>query len=204
MTTPGRGRPEDRARDDIDSLLTAAGWLIQNRDAINIDAGRGIAIREFLLAPGHGFADYLLYIDGYAAGVIEAKKAGVPLIGVEIQSAKYSEGLPDNLPALRRPLPFLYESTGVETRFTNLLDPDARSRLVFGFHRPETLAAWLEADLKSPGSSLRGRLRLMPAVPRAGLWDHQHRVIVNLERSLARNEPRALIDMTMGSGQTLT
>ena len=30
---------------------------------------------------------------------------------------------------------------------------------LFGFHRPETLAGWLEADLKSPGSSLRGRLR---------------------------------------------
>ena len=59
--------------------------MIQNRDSVNIEAGRGIAIREFPLAPGHGFADYLLYIDGYAAGVVEAKKAGVPLIGVEIQ-----------------------------------------------------------------------------------------------------------------------
>jgi type I restriction enzyme, R subunit len=152
MNAPTGGRPEDRARANIDRLLTEAGWLIQNRDTVNIEAGRGIAIREFPLAPGHGFADYLLYVDGYAAGVVEAKKAGVPLIGVEIQTAKYSVGLPRNLPAPRRPLPFCYESTGVETRFTNLLEPDARSRPVFGFHRPETLAAWLEADLKSPGS----------------------------------------------------
>ena len=152
MNAPTGGRPEDRARANIDRLLTDAGWLIQNRDTVNIEAGRGIAIREFPLAPGHGFADYLLYVDGYAAGVVEAKKAGAPLIGVEIQTAKYSVGLPRNLPAPRRPLPFCYESTGVETRFTNLLEPDARSRPIFGFHRPETLAAWLEADLKSPGS----------------------------------------------------
>src|SRR5579864_2791402 len=106
MTIPATGKPEDRARANIDRLLTAAGWLIQNRDSINIEAARGVAIREFPLAPGHGFADYLLYIDGYAAGVIEAKKAGVPLVEVEIQSGKYSQGLPENLPAPRRPLPF--------------------------------------------------------------------------------------------------
>jgi type I restriction enzyme, R subunit len=204
MAIPDGGRPEDRARANIDSLLTAAGWLIQNRDSINIEAGRGIAIREFQLAPGHGFADYLLYIDGYAAGVIEAKKAGVPLIEVESQAGKYSQGLPQNLPAPRRPLPFCYQSTGIETRFTNLLEPDARSRSVFGFHRPETLSGWLEADLKSPGCSLRGRLRIMPPLPREGLWGHQYRVIANLEQSLAHNDPRALIHMTMGSGKTFT
>jgi hypothetical protein len=204
MSAPPVARPEDRARTNIDHLLTAAGWLIQNRNSINIEAGRGIAIREFVLTRGHGFADYLLYIDGYAAGVVEAKKAGLPLIGVEIETAKYREGLPDNLPAPRRPLPFCYQSTGIETRFTNLLDPDARSRPVFGFHRPETLIGWLESDLKSAGSGVRNRLRVMPPVPRDGLWDHQHRVIVNLEQSLARNDPRALIHMTMGSGKTRT
>src|ERR1700683_2519044 len=112
MNVSTGGRPEDRARANIDRLLMAAGWLIQNRDSIDIEAGRGIAIREFPLATGYGFADYLLYVDGYAAGVVEAKKTGVPLIGVEIQTAKYSVGLPQNLPALRRPLPFCYESTG--------------------------------------------------------------------------------------------
>ena len=88
------GRPEDRARADIDRLLTAAGWLIQNRDGINIEAGRGIAIREFQLAPGYGFADYLLYADGKVLGVIEAKPEGHNLTGVETQSGKYLDGLP--------------------------------------------------------------------------------------------------------------
>jgi type I restriction enzyme R subunit len=97
----------------------------------------------FSLKPGHGFADYLLYVEGKAAGVIEAKKVGSTLCGVEIQSAKYTNGLPNSLPAWYRPLPFGYESTGVETRFSNSLDPEYRSRSVFSFHQPDTLAKWL-------------------------------------------------------------
>ncbi len=99
MNTPSQGRPEDRARANIDRLLVGAGWSIQNRDSVNIDAARGIAIREFLLAPKYGFADYLLYVDGYAAGVVEAKKEGVPLTEVELQTDRYSAGLPPTLPA---------------------------------------------------------------------------------------------------------
>ena len=136
--------PEDLARQNIDQLLSAAGWIIQNRDAANITAGRGVAIREFPMKKGHGEADYLLFVDGTAVGVIEAKREGETLTGVEIQTQKYSEGVPDHLPCPRRPLPFLYQSTGVETRFTSLLDPDARSRPVFAFHRPDTLAQWLQ------------------------------------------------------------
>ena len=82
-----------------------------------------MAIREFALGHGFGEADYLLFVDGQAAGLIEAKKEGSTLIGVEIQTQKYSEGIPEDLPAPRRPLPFLYQSTGIETRFTNLLEP---------------------------------------------------------------------------------
>src|SRR5271166_3072144 len=123
--------PEDRARQNIDQLLTAAGWIIQNRDEANITAGRGVAVREFTMKRGHGEADYLLFVDGAAAGVVEAKREGETLTGVELQTTKYSEGVPDGVPTPRRPLPFLYQSTGVETRFTNLLEPDARSRQVF-------------------------------------------------------------------------
>jgi len=92
MTNPATGKPEDRARANIDRQLTAAGWLIQNRNSIDIEDGRGVAIREFQLAPGHGFADYLLYIDGYAAGVIEAKKAGVPLSESKSNPANTARG----------------------------------------------------------------------------------------------------------------
>ena len=76
--------PEDLARQNIDQLLTAAGWIVQDRGAANITAGRGVAIREFPMKKGHGEADYLLFVDGAAAGVIEAKRKGETLTGVEI------------------------------------------------------------------------------------------------------------------------
>ncbi len=137
-------KPEERARAEIDRLLAAAGWSVQSMSEANIHAARGVAIREFPLKSGHGFADYLLYIDGRAAGVIEAKKEGVTLTGVEPQSARYAQGLPEDLPAWRRPLPFSYQSTGVETHFTNGLDPEPRARPTFAFHRPDALREWLD------------------------------------------------------------
>ena len=199
--------PEEEARKQIDKMLARSGWKVQDVSATNLHAGPGVAIREFPLKSGHGIADYLHYVDGKAVGVVEAKPEGSTLTGVEVQTGKYSTGLPDGLPAPVRPLPFLYQSTGVETRFTNLLDPEARSRLVYSFHRPETFREWLTAG-RLPGSdrpsSLRGRIRHMPPLVTAGLWPAQARAVENLEKSLAQNHPRSLIQMATGSGKTFT
>ncbi len=204
-------RPEDHARENIDRQLAAAGWIVQDPNAVDLQAGRGIAVREFPLARGHGKADYLLYVDRKAAGAVEAKKEGTTLSAVEIQADKYSQGLPANLPAALRPLPFLYQSTGVETRFTSLLDPEPRSRDVFCFHRPEVFAEWLAAEpLWLPGkpgrdgkpASLRLRLRNLRQVDSRGLWPAQLTAVRNLEKSLAEDRPRALIQMATGSGKT--
>jgi type I restriction enzyme R subunit len=146
--------PEDIAREQIDRMLTSAGWAVQDAKAVNLYAEQGVAIRKFELKPGFGTADYLLYVDGQAAGVIEVKKAGSTLTGVEIQSAKYSKGLPDSLPAWTRTLSFCYQSTGIETRFTNGFDPEPCSRQVFFFHKPETFADWLSDDTLSRHSGL--------------------------------------------------
>src|SRR3972149_329860 len=105
-------KPEEEARESIDAALDKAGWVVQDRTAANIMAGRGAAIREYPLKPGHGNADYLLYIDGEAVGVIEAKPVGTTLTGVERQSEKYGAGIPDGIPAPSRPRPFFYESPG--------------------------------------------------------------------------------------------
>jgi len=190
-------RPEERARHTIDALLQATGWHIQDPDAVNLRVARGVAVREFPLTTG--FADYLLFVDRKAIGAVEAKAVGIPLSGVEAQSAKYSAGLPDVPPAWRTPLPFLYESTGVETFFTNGLDPEPRSRRVFAFHRPETLAQWI-----SEPATLRTRLRHLPPLNTNGLWSAQIEAITNLEQSLAADRPRALIQMATGSGKTFT
>ena len=185
-------------------MLEEAGWVSQDRDEIDLYAARGVAVREFLLV-GNNEADYLLFVDRQAVGALEAKKQGETLTGVEPQSAKYAAGLPDRVAAPVRPLPFLYESTGVETRFTNGLDPDARSREVFAVHRPETLAGWLADALANPAApTLRARLRQMPDVDAAALWPAQERAVDELERSLAVDRPRSLIQMATGSGKTYT
>jgi type I restriction enzyme R subunit len=91
MTPPGSAAaPEAQARLAIDARLVAAGWVIQDRDTANLGAGRGVAIREFKLAPPHGFADYLLFVDGQACGVLEAKAWGHTLSGVEPQADRYA------------------------------------------------------------------------------------------------------------------
>ena len=132
-------KPEQRARAEIDGMLEPPAGPCSPCARPNIHASRGVALREFPLKTGHGFADYLLYIDGRAAGVLEAKKEGSTLSGVETQSAKYSQGLPANCPPGDVRCPFAYQSTGIETCFTNGLDPEPRRRPTFAFHRPDSL-----------------------------------------------------------------
>jgi type I restriction enzyme R subunit len=218
--------PEELARENIDKQLTACGWIIQSRAEMNLYAGRGVAVREFPLETGE--ADYLLFVDRKAVGVVEAKHEGTTLSGVADQAAKYSVGLPANIPHVTLPLPFLYESTGVETFFRDERDPQPRSRRVFTFHRPEELADLLvetpprflvgttptdgSAARPSPsgenrwrGSTLRGRLKEMPTqfpLITTGLWGAQIEAINHLEQSLAENRPRSLIQMATGSGKT--
>jgi type I restriction enzyme, R subunit len=104
-----------------------------------------VAIREALLKD-RDEVDYLLFVDGKAIGTVEAKPEGFTLTGVEEQSGKYGKNLLDVYGKWRDPLPFAYESTGVETQFTNQLDPSPKSRNVFAFHKPETLLEYLEPE----------------------------------------------------------
>ena len=193
--------PEERARQQIDALLTQCRWGIQDYRKLDLSAARGIAIREVRLTQGR--CDYLLLIDRKPVGIIEAKKAGVTLSSVADQSGRYAENLPDFLRGnLSGKLPFLYESTGIETFFRDERDPHPRSRRVFAFHRPETLAKWLEEP-----DTLRHRLAQMPfAHPYNGENVRVCRVeaITNLEQSFAEAQPRALIQMATGAGKTLT
>lgn len=130
--------PEQRARRNIDRILQDAGWRVQAKDDFDLTASKGVAIREFALEAG--YADYMLFVDGEALGVVEAKKEGTTLGGVDTQSQKYLQGLPPYVRTVRLPLPFAYESTGVETVFRDVRDPEYRSRRLFSFHRPATLA----------------------------------------------------------------
>ena len=220
--------PEREARQHIDAALEAAGWAIQDRDTMNLVAAPGVAVREFKMAKGHGFADYLLFVNGKAVGALEAKPAGYRLANVELQAGKYATGLPDGLNPPVNPLPFLYLSTGVETRFINGLDPDPKTRAISAnlshIHRPETLAEWIAAEtldewvkrLHAEGTgfhtaaddtrpaSFRARLGTMPPLEPGTLYPNQVEAVTNLEQSLRRNRPRALIKMATCSGDSAT
>jgi type I restriction enzyme R subunit len=138
--------PEALARENTDAALALTAWLVQDADGTDLSANRGIAVREFPLARGHGHADYLLCVDGKTAGVIEAKQQGTTLTGVEVQAEKYATGPPKELPAHVRPLPFLYQSTGIETCFTSRVDHEPRSRQV---PAPDVIAAEIVEDLRT-------------------------------------------------------
>ena len=198
---------EVQTRQEIDRQLAAAGWLVQDEEQTNLWAARGVALREVTLASGR--ADYLLYVDRMLVGVIEAKREGTAPRGVEAQLDRYRTGLKpgQRMAAWRRdaPLPFGYVATGTETAFVNGLDPFPRTREVFAFHRPETLARWMrEANDDPAAPSLRTRLRRMPELATDGLRPAQIEAVSGLEKSLANDEPRALIQMATGAGKTFT
>jgi len=204
-TTQSYLTAEARARVEIDRQLEGAGWVVQLANKANLGAGAGVAVREFVLQKPHGRADYLLFVDRVPVGAIEAKPEGTTLTEVERQSSKYSEGLPETISAPVVPLPFVYEATGAETRFTNLKDPEPRSRRVYSFHRPETLRVWIRDMVERPEDpTLRARLRQMPALMEGDLWKVQATAIRNIEESLHDDRPRALVQMATGSGKTYT
>ncbi len=164
---------------------------------MNRSAGLGVAVREYPLASGP--CDYLLLVAGKACGVVEAKAAGATLSGVAEQARGYQSAPPAALARWSDPLRFDYEASGAELLFSDRLDPEQRSRRVFGFHRPETLHEWLKAS-----SSLRARLATMPDLITEGLRDCQVDAIEGLEATLRRDQPRAFVQMATGAGKTFT
>ena len=190
--------PEQAARDKIDTMLEQAGWKVQSKKKIDFSAGLGIAVREYQTDIGP--ADYVLFVDKKPIGVVEAKpkKRGHNITTVEEQSASYASA---KLKWLNNtePLPFVYESTGVLTRFTNGWDPRPRSREVFNFPRPETMQDW-----HTRSATLRARLHGLPELDPTGLRLCQIKAIERLEGSFKDDRPRALIQMATGSGKTYT
>ncbi len=190
--------PEQIARDIIDKQLIACDWVIQDKDKINLNAALGVVVRYYLTQDGKE-TDYVLFIDKKPVGVIEAKREeeGHRLTTVEEQSNEYAHS---KLKYLNNdPLPFVYESTGDVTRFTDFRDPKPRSRPVFTFHRPETFRTWLKTE-----KSLRASLLDIPVLQTEGLRDCQINAITKLESSFKEFKPKALIQMATGSGKTFT
>lgn len=198
--TPPTDKLEDATREEIDAKLIEAGWVVQDKKRLNLHESLGVAVRE--MDTDTGPADYMLFVDGKACGVIEAKREGAALGAVAEQSARYASStvkfidrwVPDN-----QPLPFLYESTNHEIRFRDERDPAPRSRNLFHFHKPETLKEWLEEQ-----PTLRARLHELPELDVTHLRDCQIEAVNGIEHSLKQGKPRALLQMATGSGKTYT
>lgn len=193
--------PETKARITIDENLKLAGYVVQDLKDMNLSISRGVAVREY--PTDIGPVDYVLFVDGNAVGVVEAKRTemGQDMTSVETQSGGYANA---KLKWVKNePLRFVYETTDVVTYFTDLKDEKYRSRKIFNFHRPEQLARWIKED-KDGFSTLRNRLKNYPELNKTGYRDCQIVAIENLEKSFGENRPRALIQMATGAGKTFT
>lgn len=197
MNEPNK-TPEQITRDRIDQMLTEAGWSVQDKNQIDFGKAGGIAVREY--PTDRGPADYVLFVERKPIGVIEAKRPemGQNINVVAEQTAKYATA---NLKWIKdnKPLPLLYESTGEVTLFRDERDPRPRSREVFWFHQPQTLAERIRQ-----AQTLRARLQKLPSLAADGLRKVQVEAITSLEESFAAGRPRALIQMATGAGKTFT
>lgn len=194
-------KPEDKARHElINPLLEKCGWEIQSKNSAKITSSLGVAIEYFQM--GRDEADYVLFVDGKAVGIIEAKKQSEgSLIAKEGQAEKYAESTPNWVEKIDEKLPFCYIATGSKIRFTNYWDPEPRSREVFAFHTPKYFKELIE---KGKDKNLRKLLAKNASYENKKLWKAQKEAIDNLKGSFAQNKPKALIQMATGSGKTYT
>ena len=147
MTDNVNQNPEQIARDKIDKMLIDAGWLVQSKREVDLSANKGIAVKEYQTDVGP--ADYVLFVDRKPVGVIEAKREdeGYRISVVEEQSTEYAKTKLKYLDNAQ--LPFVYESTGTLTRFTDYRDPKPRGRNVFRTSHNLILPKFLEYFLNA-------------------------------------------------------
>lgn len=204
--------PEEKARLVIDEKLEQAGWVVQDKNQMNLfvsnNSVNGVAVREFSTNDG-GEVDYALFIDGTPVGLIEAKAESEGLhlsSSAKEQNNRYIQaGLKGSYD--KEDLRFIYEATNTRIEFTDLKDPKPRSRTIYCFHQPETLKELIDDFEYKGGKTLRGRLEDLTSLPPLDnkiYRDCQINAIVNLEQSFAKNQPRSLIQMATGAGKTFT
>ena len=154
---------------------------------MNISAGLGVAVREFPLKTRRCRLPALRRRQGHRRRRGQARRA-TRSPASKRSPASTSTACPTGLPHYRLPLPFAYESTGDVTQFTNALEPDARSREVFTFHRPEELIRLATLD-----QQVRALLREMPPLNTAASLagaDREHPE----PRNVAGRQPAPLAD----------
>lgn len=187
--------PEEKARVKIDQMFEDAGWQVVNRDEYSPSMS-AVAIREGLLN-GNREADYFLFINGKAVGVLEAKKEEVDVSSSSVheQAAIYARSVPPHYQTWLNPLPFIYTSNGKETYFADLREKSANLELQNRIHTPRELAKML---------GIKDEFAGLPTLKKKGLRDCQYEAITKLEKSFRMGQRKALMVLATGAGKTYT
>ena len=187
--------PEQKTRKVIDKMFSNAGWQVLDRNhyAPNISA---VALEEGLLN-GNLEADYLLFLNGKAVGVLEAKKESVDVSAdwVKAQAENYVKKVPGTYQTIAKPLPLIYLSNGKTVLFKNGNDPEAEYEEINRIHTPKEITRML---------GLADEYSALPALKKSGLRDCQFEAITELEKSFRSGQNRALMVLATGAGKTYT
>lgn len=187
--------PEEKARQKIDRMFRDAGWDVIDREEYS--AGMtAAAIREGLLK-GHKEADYFLFLNGKAVGVLEAKRAEVDVTDQCVceQAEDYARSVPPCYPAISNPLPIVMTSNGREIYMRNMRQSESSYDLLVKMPSPKKIVGMLGIDDPFAG---------LPSVPKKGLRECQFEAITNLEASFRIGQKKALMVLATGAGKTYT
>lgn len=187
--------PEQIAREKIDRMFADAGWAVVNRDNYSPEIS-AVAIEEGLMK-GNCEADYLLFINGKAVGVLEAKRREVDVTAsiVADQAEHYAKSVPNWCQAWFNPLPLAYVSNGNELYFRDLRNPDSQYEALKKIHTPKEITRLL---------GINDYYAALPTLQKRGLRDCQYEAITELEKSFRAGQNRALMVLATGSGKTYT
>ena len=187
--------PEEKARVKIDQMFEDAGWKVVDRDFYSPSI-TAAAIREGLLTGNHE-ADYFLFLNGKAVGVLEAIRAEVDVTSSVVceQAAMYARGVPNCYQAWMKPLPFCFQSNGEQTFFRDFRDEGGNLELINRIYTPKEMVKML--GINDPYAGL-------PTLKKKGLRDCQYEAITELEKSFRAGQNKALMVLATGSGKTYT
>ena len=184
--------PEELARVKIDKQLNNAGWDIIARNEYLPNST--VAIKEALMK-GNTESDYLLFVDGKAIAVVEAKKEANNLGDEVAAQAEFYSANPQPWYALwiNGMIPLVYLANGNKIYFKNMLIPDSEYEELSAMHSPKKMLQ-LIGQVSEYGA--------LPRIEKKGLRDCQYNAEVALEASLKEGKKKALAILATGSGKT--
>lgn len=187
--------PEEKARQKIDHWFTDAGWKVINREDYEPTCS-AVAIREGLLK-GNLEADYFLFINGKAVGVLEAKRKDIDASSDAVceQAARYARSVPHIYQTYQNPLPFIFTSNGKELYFCDSREQESCFRQIITIPTPHDLVKKLGIEDTFAG---------LPTLTKKGLRDCQYEAVTELEKSFRSGQTRTLMVLATGAGKTYT